>query len=244
LGKEREVKASNDAAWAVKEIDDTLDRSETLLPTIASETDGEFAFSFNRDPQGEAKAIEAALLLEETVRRLAPSKSMYARRLEAVARQQIIGLPDHVAAKRALQYRAILRALRYDLKRGAIRTLEETVRADLFSDQLDIADYFLEEGFLPAAAVTAGVVLEEHLRKLAEKHEVPARSGKGTALSAEGLNQSFRGPVYDLGDQKLVTAWLDLRNAGAHPRSKTKLTADRVGSMVEGVREFIVRHPA
>jgi hypothetical protein len=86
--------------------------------------------------------------------------------------------------------------------------------------------------------------LEEHLRKLAEKHGLSTRSAKGITLSAEGLNQSLKGHAYDLGDQKLVTAWLDLRNAGAHSRPKTKLTADRVASMIDGVREFIDRHPA
>lgn len=236
--------ANRDPKWAVKEIDETLDRSEKLLPKIASETDIEVRFFFDQDPQREAKAIEASLLLEETVRRLAPSHSMYARKLEAVARQQIIGLPDHVAVKKALQYRAILRALKYDLERGATRTLEEALRADLFSDQLEIASYFLDEGFLAPAAVTAGVVLEEQLRKLGEKHGVPTRSAKGRATTAEGLNESLKGLVYDLGDQKLVTAWLDLRNSGAHPRPKTKLTPDRVSNMIEGVRDFIERHPA
>lgn len=230
--------------WAIKEIDETLDRSEKLLPKIASEIDIEVQFFFDKDPQREAKAIEASLLLEETVRRLAPSHSMYARRLEAVARQKLIELPDQAAAKKALQYRAILKALRYDLERGAIRTLEEAVRADLFSNQLEIASYFLEEGFFAAAAVTAGVVLEEHLRRLAEKNQIQTRSAKGRVVSAEGLNESLKGLVYDLGDQKLVTAWLDLRNSGAHPRPKTKLTPDRVSNMIEGVQDFIERHPA
>ena len=82
------------------------------------------------------------------------------------------------------------------------------------------------------------------MRRLAEKHEVPTRSTKGATIGAEGLNQAMKDIAYDLGDLKLVTAWLDLRNAGAHPRHKTKLTADRVEGMVEGVRSFIDRHPA
>ncbi len=43
--------------------------------------------------------------------------------------------------------------------------------------------------------------------------------------------------------QKNVTAWLDLRNKAAHGEYG-KYEADQVGLMIDGIRDFITRHPA
>jgi hypothetical protein len=48
---------------------------------------------------------------------------------------------------------------------------------------------------------------------------------------------------YDKGDQKQVTAWLDLRNKAAHGKY-TEYTKERVDLMLDGVRNFVSRvHP-
>ena len=68
----------------------------------------------------------------------------------------------------------ILKSLRADHAAGRMQTFQERVNSDLFSDFLEMAEYLLEdEGLKDPAAVLAGGVLEEHLRKLCVKHGVP-----------------------------------------------------------------------
>src|SRR3954471_17296758 len=68
--------------------------------------------------------------------------------------------------------RGILSALRADYDAGRLQSFEELIHADLFSDFLEMAEYFLDEGYKDPAAVIAGSVLEEHLRKLCGKHGI------------------------------------------------------------------------
>jgi len=66
-----------------------------------------------------------------------------------------------------------LRALRADYVAGNLQSVIEIVHADAFADFLDMADYLLQRGYKDAAAVLAGSVLEEHLRKLAKRMVLP-----------------------------------------------------------------------
>jgi hypothetical protein len=49
--------------------------------------------------------------------------------------------------------------------------------------------------------------------------------------------------IYSVTDGKLVTAWGGIRNDAAHAPGSFARTAQDVGSMILGVREFIARHP-
>jgi hypothetical protein len=114
------------------------------------------------------------------------------------------------------------------------------IHADLFSDFLEMAEYFQDEGFKDPAAVLAGSVLEEHLRKLCGKHgiTVPARPKLDT-MNAD-LAKAY---AYDKNEQKSVTAWAGIRNDAAHGKF-TNYTKDQVKLMILGIRDFIARHKA
>jgi hypothetical protein len=49
--------------------------------------------------------------------------------------------------------------------------------------------------------------------------------------------------AYEKGDQKAVTSWLDTRNNAAHGAYE-KYSAEQVGLMTEGIRNFMQRIPA
>lgn len=141
----------------------------------------------------------------------------------------------------------ILQALRDDYEGGYTRAIQELIHADLFSDFLEMAEYFLAEGYKDPAAVMAGGVLEEHLRKLCQKNTIPitepTKSGQ-RPKKAESMNAELAGAnVYSKLDQKSVTAWLDLRNKAAHAKY-TEYVQEQVGLMIQGIRDFISRHPA
>jgi hypothetical protein len=107
-------------------------------------------------------------------------------------------------------------------------------------DFLDMASYLHEQGYKDPAAVIAGSVLEEHLRNLCQKHQIPTEE-KGKARKAEMLNQDLRNNnVYNLLEQKNVTAWLDLRNKAAHG-DYDQYDLQQVSSLIDNVRAFIAR---
>jgi len=123
------------------------------------------------------------------------------------------------------------------------------VHAEVFDDFLEMADYFMSEGrgYKDAAAVIAGGVLEGHLRKLAQKHNIATenRTPKGPkSKKADTLNANLASDgVYNKIQQKIITGWLGIRNDAAHA-NYDEYTNDQVASLIGDVREFISRFPA
>jgi hypothetical protein len=133
----------------------------------------------------------------------------------------------------------VLRAAMEDLERGWTWTLKERVHLEVFDDFLAMAEFLIQEhGLKDPAAVLAGGVLETHLRKLCEKHD----------LSPDGnvsvLNDSLRKKeVYPQNEWRSVQAWYDLRTDAAHGRYEN-YDQQKVEQMIDGIRGFLDRHPA
>lgn len=111
-----------------------------------------------------------------------------------------------------------------------------------------MADYFIQERHKLPAAVLAGCALESHLRRLGEVTgiSITTTDAKGIvkAKAAEQLNQDLgASKAYDLGDQKAITAWLQIRNDAAHG-NEARVVAEKVDIMIAGIKEFIRRVPA
>jgi hypothetical protein len=137
----------------------------------------------------------------------------------------------------------ILIALRDDMSAGRLATIAELLHADIFADFLDMAQHLLDEGYKDAAAVIAGGVLEQHLRKLCVKHGLPTANG-GRPKKADTLNSDLAGvAAYSKLDQKNVTAWLGLRNDAAHG-NYAAYRPEQVGLLIQATRDFITRVPA
>ncbi|MDD2736994.1 MAG: hypothetical protein PHF56_23925 [Desulfuromonadaceae bacterium] len=154
--------------------------------------------------------------------------------------QYVVG-SDPTATKTGI---ALLQAMKTEFEGGWIFSTKGLVSAEIFSDFFDMASYLLSEDYKDAAAVMIGSVLEEHLRQLCEKHDVPIifqRDGKDVAKKADVLNAELtRAGVYTKLDQKNVTGWLDLRNKAAHG-CYTEYQKSQVELMMQGVTDFIAR---
>ena len=142
----------------------------------------------------------------------------------------------------------VVQALRDDLAKGYLRSLEEIVHSDIFSDFLEMAQYLCDSGYKDAAAVIAGSTLESHLRSLCHKAEIPVTVEKDNGVivpkKADGINNELaKAEIYTKLEQKSVTAWLDLRNKAAHGKY-TEYDEKQVASLINDVRNFIVRNPA
>ena len=109
---------------------------------------------------------------------------------------------------------------------------------------MEMAKYLLSEGYKDAAAVIAGSVLEENLRKLCAKGAISEFDAKGNPKKASALNDDLaKASTYTKLEQKSITAWLDLRNNAAHGHFD-KYDAKQVELYLNGILDFLTRFPA
>jgi hypothetical protein len=175
--------------------------------------------------------------LSATIDRLAPEGSRYKKNAHAALEKYGETNPYNIPLLVGM-----LQALRADYEAGFLTTVEELIRGDIFGDFLAMSRYLLEEGYKDAAAVIAGGVLEEHLRKLCVRNNITT-TGSGRPKKAEVMNSELAtaGAISKL-DQKNVTAWLDLRNKSAHARY-SEYSQQQVELLVQGIQDFITRVP-
>ena len=217
--------------------------SPTNLQSIIAQLDSVLAEyrTAERGPDGEVLNDSADLqaLLTRTVAaiaRAAPGGSAYERDADNAC--EIAWAPRRLTA-----LVGVIRALREDYVGGFMQQVEELIHAGLFDDFLHMASELLAKGYKDPAAVLAGSVLEEHLRKLANRAGVSAADGE-KPIKADRLNADLlKATVYNQLEQKNVTAWLDLRNKAAHGHYD-EYDVGHVDVMLQGVRGFVARHPA
>lgn len=141
--------------------------------------------------------------------------------------------------------KGILKAIKSEIDDGWLIDIKELISADIFADFLEMAEYLLSENYKDPAAVMVGSVLEEHLRQLCNKYNIPItdnRDGRISPKKADSLNSElYKANVYNTLDQKNVTAWLDLRNKAAHGHYGT-YNQVQVEGMLQSVQEFISRN--
>ena len=137
-----------------------------------------------------------------------------------------------------------LKSLREDYANDFLSDFNEMVDAELFSDILEQAESLLSQGYFRASAVVAGVALESHLRKLAEKNSILITTDVGKYIKADSLNGALlKNNIFDKTMHKSVTSWLGLRNDAAHPDSK-EINDGLIEPMIAGIRVFIQKYPA
>ena len=127
-----------------------------------------------------------------------------------------------------------LKAAKDDYENGYLFDTRALIEAEVFDDFLEQAKHLLNQGYFTAAAVIAGSVLEDSLRKLCTKN--------GITLSAkpklDTMNADLaKSGVYNLLKQKQITALADLRNKAAHGQGS--FTKDDVEDMIRAVRRFM-----
>ncbi len=194
------------------------------------------------DDLGDLGATELArisTMLYATIVRLTPAHSPHRQSADKITLKYDVDHSFHIQP-----LSGILLALKADYEAGYTRSVEEDLNATIFADFLEMADRLLSESHKDAAAVIAGAVLEEHLRKLALRNDVPAKDDAGRPTKADRLNADLRkADSYPALDEKSVAAWLDLRNKAAHAQYDD-YRAEQVSLFIQGLRDFITRHPA
>ena len=132
---------------------------------------------------------------------------------------------------------AVFLAAREDFEGGYLNSLRNLVQAELAGGELDQARELFASGYSAAAAVVAGVVLENTLRSLCAKRGL-------SSGSMERMNADLtRATEYNAVVQKRVTALAAVRNSAAHGKSG-EYTNDDVKSMIPEVERFVAERLA
>lgn len=134
----------------------------------------------------------------------------------------------------------VLSAAAADIQDGLI-DLDAMHRLQTHEDLLGIARELLAtvESSPIAAAMIAGAVMENHLRRMCRTRELHAES-KG--LSAMNSALKSKG-VYPKPQWSQLEAWIHVRNAAVH-HDEVGFQAVLVPGMVDGLDGFIRRYPA
>nr|WP_249177643.1 HEPN domain-containing protein [Burkholderia cenocepacia] len=132
----------------------------------------------------------------------------------------------------------VLLAAKDDYESGSILNMKMLIEADIFDEFLGQAEHLLEAGYFQPAAVLAGSVLEDGLRKLCLANEVtlpdkPKLDWMNSELAKNGKYSKLM--------QKRITAIADLRNSAAHGKWDEFDKSD-VESMLRDVRDFMTKH--
>lgn len=133
---------------------------------------------------------------------------------------------------------AVTLSARDDFRDYGSTKFQQLVEAEVFDDFLEQAEHLLANGYFQAAAVVAGCVLEDALRKLCTKHQISLPDKpKLDTMNAELAKKG----AYNKLVQKQVTAESDLRNKAAHGEWD-KFTKADVEAMVPFVRRFFTEY--
>jgi len=137
-------------------------------------------------------------------------------------------------------YRAqgILKAAKDDYGNNQLFELRLIIEAEVFEDFLEQAEHLLSSGYYQPAAVVAGCVLEDGLRKLCEKHGITVPSKP--KMDSMNADLAKAGVISKL-VQKRITTLADIRNKAAHGQW-SEFSSDDVKEMTAAVRRFMEEH--
>ena len=175
------------------------------------------------------------------IERISGKNSAYYRQSEEIIANG--GYPGYVCT----QVIGVVDSLKVDVESDFLKSYEELIHGELFSDFIDMARHLSSEGYKDPAAVIAGSTLESHLKNLCIKFSIETtfeNNGKKISKKADRLNNELvKEGAYSKLDQKNITAWLDLRNNAAHGHYN-EYTKEQVDLLIDNISNFIARHPA
>lgn len=175
------------------------------------------------------KWLSSALNLIEV---LAPPGSHYARESTRIQEHEDFG--TGVASQLFRQTLGLLQAAKEDFEKGLLSRVEYVVAGAAFDDFLDHAAAYHKGNMKNEAAVLAGAVLEDTVKKVAQQRGVPS-----AGLTLDPLIDALvKANVFTGIKAKRIKAYAGTRNAALHAEW-AKFTIGDVGEAIAGTRELI-----
>jgi hypothetical protein len=129
----------------------------------------------------------------------------------------------------------ILTAAKEDYQGGYLAGIRRLVSAEIIGSLLDQAQELLDAGYVGPAAVLAGCILEDHIKKICIENQIilPDKP-KLDYMNAQLAKIEY----YSKLTQKQVTAWAEIRNSAAHGNWE-KFKEDDIRDMIKWISRFI-----
>jgi len=131
----------------------------------------------------------------------------------------------------------ILKAAYDDLKNGFLVSFKQIVQAEVFDSELEQAKSLLDSNYKNAAAVIAGAVLETAIKELCNNNQIDIEKKKLTRLN----DDLAKAGVYNVLQQKQITALADIRNNAAHGKYEN-FSSEDVQRMIQDIERFLLTY--
>ena len=129
----------------------------------------------------------------------------------------------------------ILQASKDDYENGYLFESRALIEAEVFDEFLEQAKHLLDNKYYGPAAVVAGAVLEDGLRKLCQRKAIPLPAKP----KIDSMNSELaKAGLYNTLIQRKITALADIRNKAAHGKWSEFSESD-VDQMITQVRSFM-----
>ena len=136
--------------------------------------------------------------------------------------------------QRLQDLKAIILNAKEDFEKGYFISSRSVIQAEIFDSELEQAKELFKSGYITAAAVIAGVVLETTLRELCDNCMPKIKHGKLDVMNTD----LYKVHVYNKLTKKRITFLADIRNSAAHGKSD-QFTKQDVEEMLQYVGKFI-----
>lgn len=134
---------------------------------------------------------------------------------------------------------AVLETIRFAIDGGLLATYEDLLYAEAFGDLTEQGQHLFSQGYFLAAGVVFRAVLEEHLRRLCEKHQCTPEKERPTINDLNTALYRCDPPVYNKSVMMQVTALAAVGNDAAH--NKPELAKEDVKRLQDGLLDFLAR---
>lgn len=136
------------------------------------------------------------------------------------------------------QAKGILLGTRQNIANGILANVVERARVEIKTDFLKTAQELAANGEKDPAAVLSVCVLEDSLKRLADKHGVEELRDKELSVIANGLASR---DLIERSTQKAILSFMPLRNAAFHAQWD-EVTLDTVNMLLAFLPSFIDRY--
>lgn len=210
----------------IMRLDELIETGEKVLVTKRG---SQFA---GRDSYVDSQmAYQWATSVQNLLARVFGQESEHYKNFSAQVANQLSYSPTYRA-------QGILKAAKDDYENDQLFEIRRLVEAELFDNILEQSEYLLNSGYYQAAAVIAGCVLEDGLRKLCAEKQVSLPSKP----KLDNMNSELaKAGVFSKLVQKRITALADLRNKAAHGQWD-QFTKGDVEEMIQAIRRIMEVH--